>query len=222
MNTRRSRATALVVAIAVILIWPAVAAAHVVKTVGPVEMEIGFATEPAYTGQPNSVYLLLSENGKPVVNLGDSLKATVSMRGDSTDLPLVPNFESGGDGVPGEYRAYFVPSQPGAYTFRLLGTVGKTAIDETVTSGSKTFDEVQNLSGAVFPTVPYPDNGELATRIQADDARTESALRQASARVDDAKSAATTARVLAIAGLAIGLIGLGTAVAVKRAWRPAT
>ena len=220
MGARISRAAAAAVAMGVVLIWPSVASAHVVKKVGPVDMEIGFGTEPAYTGQPNSIYLLLSENGKPVVNLGDSLKVSVSAAGSSVDLPLVPNFELGGDGVPGEYRAYFVPSMPGRYTFHLTGKVDATAIDVTVTSGPKTFTEVQDLSGATFPAIPYPGNGELAARIRADDARTTSALAQANAAAASAKRAAGTARLLAIAGLLIGLGGVGVAVTAKRCGRP--
>ncbi|MEA2579771.1 MAG: hypothetical protein QOE83_663 [Actinomycetota bacterium] len=219
MRASISRAAAIAVASGVVLLWPSVASAHVEKTVGPVGMEIGFGTEPAYTGQPNSVYLLLTDNGKPVVNLGDSLKVSVSAGGSSVDLPLVPNFELGGDGVPGEYRAYFVPSMPGPYTFHLTGKVGTTAIDETVTSGPKTFDEVQDLSGATFPAIPYPGNGELATRIQADDARTKAALAQANAAVDSARSQASTARMLAIIGIVVGLAGLAVGIAAKRSGR---
>lgn len=220
----RTRASAVVAALSAMLVWPSIASAHVVEKVGPVDMEIGFGTEPAYTGQPNSVYVLLSDNGKPVVNLGDSLKVTVSVGGAggaSVELPLVPNFELGGDGVPGEYRAYFVPSQPGPYTFHLKGSVDGTPIDETVTSGPKTFDEVQDLSGAVFPSIPYPGNGELATRIQADDARAKTALAQANAAADSAKNEAGSARLLAIAGLVVGLAGLGVAIAAKRSRRAA-
>ncbi len=219
MRARISRGAAVAVAMGVVLIWPTVASAHVVKKVGPVNMEIGFGTEPAYTGQPNSVYLLLSENGKPVVNLGDSLKVAVSAGGSSVDLPLVPNFELGGDGVPGEYRAYFVPSMPGPYTFHLTGTVDGTPIDVTVTSGPKTFDEVQDLSGATFPAIPYPGNGELAARIQADGARTTAALAETDAAAASAKSAGGTTRFLAIAGLLIGLAGLGVAFTAKRGGR---
>ncbi|MEA2556748.1 MAG: hypothetical protein QOG88_286 [Actinomycetota bacterium] len=219
MRASISRAAAIAIASGVVLLSPSVASAHVEKTVGPVGMEIGFGTEPAYTGQPNSVYLLLTDNGKPVVNLGDSLKVSVSAGGSSVDLPLVPNFELGGDGVPGEYRGYFVPSMPGPYTVHLTGKVATTAIDETVTSGPKTFDEVQDLSGATFPAIPYPGNGELATRIQADDARTKVALSQANAAVDSARSQASTARMLAIIGIVVGLAGLAVGIGAKRSGR---
>jgi len=219
MRALVSRATAIGIAMSVVLIWPSIASAHVVKKVGPVEMEIGFGTEPAYTGQPNSLYLLLSDNGKPVVNLGDSLKVSVSAAGSSVDLPLVPNFELGGDGVPGEYRAYFVPSMPGPYTFHLTGKVDATAIDETVSSGPKTFDQVQDLSSATFPSIPYPGNGELASRIQADAARTSAALTAANAAAASAKNAAGTARLLTIVALAVGLVGLGVGVSAKRSGR---
>jgi hypothetical protein len=108
---------------------------------------------------------------------------------------------------------------PGPYTVRLTGKVATTAIDETVTSGPKTFDEVQDLSGATFPAIPYPGNGELATRIQADDARTKVALSQANAAVDSARSQASTARMLAIIGIVVGLAGLAVGIGAKRSGR---
>jgi hypothetical protein len=108
---------------------------------------------------------------------------------------------------------------PGLYTFHLTGKVGRTDIDETVTSGPKTFDEVQDLSGATFPAIPYPGNGELATRIQADDARTKAALAQANAAVDSARSQATTARTLAVVGIVIGLAGVALAFGARRSGR---
>ena len=86
--------------------------AHAQRQVGSIHMEIGFGTEPAYVGQPNSVQLILTSKGRPVVDLGDSLKVQVSFGGQQTQLPLEPNFEVGGDGIPGDYRAWFIPSSP--------------------------------------------------------------------------------------------------------------
>jgi hypothetical protein len=192
------------------------ALAHAQRQTGPIHMEIGFGTEPAYVGQPNSVQIILTEHGRAVVGPGDALKVQVSFGGQQTDLPLEPNFEVGGDGTPGDYRAWFIPSQPGSYTFHFTGTVHGTKIDETLTSGPKTFDEVQDPAEAAFPPANTPTNQELADRIQQDATR----LSDATAAAASAKSAAGSATTVAIIGVVVGLIGLGVgATAFLRAQR---
>jgi hypothetical protein len=194
---------------AVTLIVGAPAAfAHAQRQAGPIHMEIGFGTEPAYVGLPNSVQIILTERGKPVVNLGDALKVQVSFGGQQQDIPLEANFEVGRDGTPGDYRAWFIPSQPGPYTFHFTGTVHGTKIDESLTSGPKTFDEVQDPAEAAFPPVNTPTTQELADRIQQDATR----LSDATAAAASAKSAADSARTVAIVGVVVGLIGLAVAV----------
>ena len=183
------------------------ALAHAQRQAGPIHLETGFGTEPAYVGQPNSVQIILTDQGRAIVGLGDALKVQVSFGGQQTDLRLEPNFEVGGDGTPGDYRAWFIPSQPGPYTFHFTGTVHGTKIDETLTSGPKTFDEVQDPAEAAFPPVNTPTNQELADRIQQDAAR----LSDAIATAASAKSAADSARMVAIVGVVVGLIGLAVA-----------
>src|SRR6266516_4086164 len=134
------------------------ASAHVQKSFGPVRMEMGFGTEPTYAGQPNSVFLGIDRNGRAVTDLTDTLKVTVSYGTQHLDLPVVPNFEVGGDGTPGDYRAWFVPSQPGTYTFHVFGTVDRTKMDWTATSSPSTFDAVQDPNSASFPKVTAPTN----------------------------------------------------------------
>ena len=124
----RAFATACALAALTLIVGAPAALAHAQRQAGPIHMEIGFGTEPAYVGQPNSVQIILTEHGRPVVGLGDALKVRVSFGGQQTDLPLEPNFEVGGDGTPGDYRAWFIPSQPGPYTFHLTGTVHGTQI----------------------------------------------------------------------------------------------
>ena len=57
------------------------ASAHVLKTVGPYHLLIGFGNEPTYAGAQNSVFLLLTDakTGAPIVDegLGDTLKVEV-------------------------------------------------------------------------------------------------------------------------------------------------
>jgi hypothetical protein len=180
------------------------ASAHAQRQAGPIHMEIGFGTEPAYIGQPNSVQIVLTEHGQPVVDLGGSLKVQVSFGGQQTDIPLEADFEVGGDGTPGDYRAWFIPSQPGPYTFHFTGAVHGTKIDESITSGPKTFDVVQDPAEAAFPPVNTPTTQELADRIQQDATR----LSDATAAVTTAKSAADSAKTVAIIGVVVGLIGI--------------
>jgi hypothetical protein len=197
----RVLAMACALATLALIIGAPAASAHAQRQAGPIHMEIGFGTEPAYVGQPNSVQIILTEHGKPVV---DSLKVQVSFGGQPTDLPLEANFEVGGDGTPGDYRAWFIPSQPGPYTFHVTGTVHGTKIDESLTSGPKTFDEVQDPAEAAFPPVNTPTTQELADRIQQDATR----LTEATAATASAKSAADSAKTVAILGVIVGLIGI--------------
>ncbi len=137
MRIRAKLAAAAVLAVAVLTLMPGVASAHEEKHVGPYLLAVGFGTEPdAYAGYPNSVQLLLSKNDKPVVDLGDTLKVVVEFGDQSSDpMPLAPFFEIGEIGIPGDYRAFFVPSQPGDYTFHITGTIHGTKVDESFTLG---------------------------------------------------------------------------------------
>lgn len=208
MRIRARIAAAAVLAAATVPLLSGVALAHAERSVGPIDMEVGFGTEPAYVGQPNSVFIGLSDSGKPVTDLGDSLKVEVSFGDSSVALPLEPNFEVGGDGQPGDYRAWFIPSQAGAYTFHFTGTVHGTKIDESMTSGPKTFDLVQEISGATFPQVQFPTNAELATRIQQEADRVQSRLKAPTLAANDARDAASSARTVGYTGIAIGALGL--------------
>jgi hypothetical protein len=182
--------------------------AHADRSVGPVDMAIGFGTEPAYAGQPNSAQVILSDNGKPVVDLGDSLKMQVSFGGEQTTLPLEPDFEIGEFGEPGDYRAWFIPSQAGAYTFHLSGSVHGTKIDLSVTSGPKTFADVTSPTEAMFPAVDTPSTQELSQRIEQDSGR----LTAATAEAASAKSAADDAKTVVVIGVIVGSIGVVVAV----------
>lgn len=203
----RSRArglAALALAGALLLMMSGTASAHAERSAGPFDYEIGFGTEPAYVGEPNSVQLILNKNGTPVTDMTDQLKVTVSFGTDSTDLTFEPNFEVGGDGEPGDYRAWFVPSQPGKYTFHLTGTLDGTKFDETVTSGPDTFNAVQDLASASFPQVNAPSNEDLASRIDQESQR---AAESATATAN-AESTAKTAKNIALIGVVLGALGL--------------
>ena len=200
----RARSTAVaVLTIAVLVLLPSIASAHAERSVGPFDLEIGFLSEPAYVGVPNAVFLDLSKEGHPVTDLGDALTVIVGF-GDETSDPFV--FDASEE--PGQYQAPFVPSQAGAYTFTLSGTLEGVEFDLSLTSGPTTFDEVQDLAGATFPPVNAPTNADLAARIQRESDRTAEAVTAATRAAADAQDAAASAKTIGIVGVVFGAIGL--------------
>jgi hypothetical protein len=205
---RATRALALA-GVTALLVGPAVPAlAHGDEHIGDLELTIGFGTEPAYAGFPNSVEVLLVHDGQPVTD-AKGLTVDVTFGDDTATYDLEPNFAVGVYGDPGDYRAWFVPSQPGPYTFHILGTVDGEDVDVEMTSGDDTFSEVQDTSEAAFPPVDVPSNQELADRLEADGARVGTAQAAAQQASDDASST----RAIAIVGVIVGAIGLIAALA---------
>lgn len=206
----RARALTILGAVALTAVTPGAALAHGDTHQGDLEMTIGFGTEPAYTGQPNSAQLVLVHDGEPVTDLkpGDVTVEVTYAEETSEPMELEPM-----PGQAGDYRAWFTPSQPGEYTFHFAGTVDGEKIDETMSSSSTTFAEVQSLAESAFPAVNAPSADELATRIEQDSARTEEQLALAQASVVTAEDAASNARTVAIFGVALGALGLIAAIA---------
>jgi hypothetical protein len=196
-------AVSAVVAIALLTFVPAIASAHAERTVGPFDLEIGFRDEPVYVGVPNAVFLELMKNGHEVADVGDSLTVTLGF-GDQTSDPIV--FEPMED--PGQFQAPFVPSQAGAYTFTLSGSVDGDPLELSITSGPKTFEEAQDVAAATFPLVQYPTNADLASRIEQESERTSTDIGTVTSDVAAAKDAASSAKTVGMIGIAVGALGL--------------
>lgn len=208
-SLRFPSAAALAVALLVLMAAPAFA--HEERSVGAFDMAVGFGSEPAYAGEVNSVQLLLSKSGQPVLDLGDTLKVEVTFGDQTQTFPLEPFFEEGEFGTLGDYRAWFIPTSSGQYSFHFTGTIDGQDVDETFTSGPKTFSDVESPQSVEFP-VQDPTAGELADRIDRVEPRLASAIgdvqSDVQATADDASSAKTTGLI----GIAIGAIGLILAV----------
>jgi hypothetical protein len=218
MRTRILAAT--VAATLAALLIPLVAgpaSAHEEKTVGKYHFVVGFGDEPAYAGEKNSVQLILADvSDKPVTDLTNTLKVEVTT-GDAQPLalPMEPNFEVGEFGTPGDYRAFFIPTAPGSYSFHFTGSIKGQKIDQTFKSGPQSFSDIDDPAQVQYP-VKQPTGGQLATRADRDTARVDAAL---AAERDQARDDASSARTLAIVGLVVGVLGLvagGTALARSR------
>jgi hypothetical protein len=217
MSTRLVR-VAFILGAAVLLavLAAAPASAHEEKQVGRYSFVVGFGDEPAYAGQPNSLQVIISRDGKPATDLAGKLDGLMAhaFYGRKADpkfedamMALEPRF--GDDwGTPGDYRSFFVPTQAGAYTFELKGKLGDQKVNLVVPSGPETFGDVNDPAKAAFPAVKDPTTAQLAQRLDRESARLTASAAAAAAARRDAEEAASQARMLALGGLLVGLVGL--------------
>jgi hypothetical protein len=200
---------AAVAAVLLVSLLAGPASAHGEHKIASYTLEVGFGTEPGYAGVTNSVQVRISNNGKPVTD-AKGLKVAVST-GDAEpkQMALEPYF--GDDwGEKGDYRAFFIPTTPGAYTFKLTGSLGGKKIDKSYTSGKDGFDEITDPSEAQYP-VAEPTGSQLTTRLDRETTRINAALAAEREAADDEVA---SARRMATIGLAVGALGLLAAIGV--------
>jgi hypothetical protein len=192
---------------AAMVVLPATAAlAHVEKEFGPYTVALGFGTEPSYVGFPNSVEVIIhvTAGGRGVETAADTLKAEVSFGSQTMEVTLEPNFDEDSGGSPGDYRAAFIPTSPGDYTFHISGTIGSTDVDESAASSPTTFSSVVDPQTIQFP-VKVPSGIELATKLDRATARVQI---QAASEAEAAKDAAHSAKTFGLIGIVLGALGL--------------
>jgi hypothetical protein len=220
---------AILAALGLAVLLAAPAAAHERRQAGAYSYVVGFGDEPAYAGEKNSVQVMATDGGQPVRN-ADGLQVMVMAGGRQTQLKLEPNF---GDtwGTPGDYRAFFIPTAAGSYTFHLHGTIaGKKIKPQRFTSGPNSFSDVEDPAKVAFP-LKSPTTAQLAARVDREVPRLSASLQgalaaqqQAADAARRARDAAAQARLLAITGLLVGAAGLavaGLAIARRPAAAPA-
>jgi hypothetical protein len=203
-------------AVVLAALFAAPASAHAEKKAGNYTFVVGFGTEPAYAGAPNSLQVIISRGGKPATDLAgqlDKLKAhlyyggKVDPKAEMVELPLEPYFGEGW-GEPGDYRSFFVPTQAGGYTVHLNGTLGAQKIDLAIPSGPETFGDVNDPAKAAFPAVKDPTTAQLAERLDREATRLTGTMAAAAAAQRSAQETADQARLLALGGLIVGAVGL--------------
>jgi hypothetical protein len=176
------------------------ALAHERRDVGKYQLVVGFNTEPAIQGEPNGAQITVTvprENNRPVEGLADNLRVAVAYGGgQAREFPLRSIF-----GTPGRYVADFVPTRPGAYIFTFTGSIEDQQVNQRFESGPGRFNDVEPVQELQFPEQVPPAN-EAARIAQA--ASSDAALVQ---------TEVNRARLIAFAGLAVGLVGILLAVA---------
>jgi hypothetical protein len=192
------------------------ASAHAEKRAGRYSFVVGFGDEPAYAGQPNSLQVIISRDGRPATDLAGRLDGLMAHAyyGRKADpklenamMPLEPHFGDGW-GTPGDYRSFFVPTQAGAYTFHLKGRLGDQKVDLVVPSGPETFGDVNDPAESAFPAVKDPTTAQLAQRLDRETTRLKGTVAAATAAQRAARDRIDQARLLAFGGLLVGLVAL--------------
>ncbi len=128
-----------------------------------------------------------------VEGLADTLTVEVIHNGSGarTQMKLHPI-----KGDSGRYIAPFIPTAPGQYQFRFVGTVGSAEMDESFISGPGTFDDVQSTAAVQFPVV-VPSAREVSGVVEA-----------SQQEVRSVADVSASAQVIAIAALVVSVIGL--------------
>jgi hypothetical protein len=173
--------------LALAVLAPGTASAHERRAVGDYTFVVGFLKEPAFEGETNGIDLRVTRGDQPIEGLEQSLKAEVIVGAQTMPVSLRPRFRQ-----PGAYDGHFVPTRAGSYTFRFTGTIDGLAVDERFESGPGRFNDVQALTPLQFPD-KVPSTAELLRAVQAAEGR------------------AATATTLAVAGLVVGVLGVGLA-----------
>lgn len=178
------------------LILSGLAFAHGGRQVGKYEFNVGFVDEPVYEGLMNGVELRVenAETEQPVVGLDQSVRIEVThvSSGDAKTLDLQPVRDE-----PGHYTATLIPTAPGEYQFRFIGTIEGVQLDEAFVSGADEFSVAESSK-----ELQIPEQQLEVREIGA-------AVRGATTAAEQAQDSAARANTLALVGIGVGVVGVG-------------
>jgi hypothetical protein len=200
--TRRLSVVALAITLvsSLLVLSPGRALAHESRDVagGKYQFVVGFLVEPAYEGQKNGLDLRVRVPGTtptPVTGLEKTLQVEITYV--STNQSVTKPIRAiSASSDPGHYTTDLLPTQPGQYRFRIFGTVENSQVNEAFTSGDK-FNNVDKAESLTFP-----DALPAVRSIQG-------AATDAQNTAVSADSKASSARSLAVVGIALGAAALG-------------
>jgi hypothetical protein len=184
------------------------AIAHERRDVGPYKFVVGFLTEPAFEGLKNGVDLrvLQAETQQPVEGLEHTLQVEITYvpSGTAKVLRLRTIYRE-----PGHYTADLIPTAPGQYRFRFVGSVAETAVNETFDSraGGGQFDDVGSSADIQFPE-RVPAMREMQSAVRG----VQQTAQQAEDAALTAQAGLPSAQTFAIIGMVLGALGLATGV----------
>ncbi len=169
---------AFLAALALLVVTADSALAHDRVEVGPYLLIVGWENEPPIVGDRNFLVIDITKDGEPVEEVEASLNLQVVYGGRTFTSNLNPTL------TPGRYHVDMYPTIRGQYILQFSGM-----IEDLEVEFESEPEEVLPASALQFPETP-PDTLELQTEI------------------DDLAAQLGTARLLAIAGIVVGIIGI--------------
>src|ERR687883_891506 len=182
--------------LAAVTLLPTGAFAHEHRTIGngKYDVTVGWDAEPAYAGFKNGASIRIAQAGSnpavPVEGADKTLKVQIRQGASTREFPLRAVF-----GQPGYYVADILPTRAGDYQWTFVGSIGDVKINDKFDSADGKFNGVESSTALQFPlSVADPQ--------------------QTSAALSSAQADAQTARMLALAGIGVGVLGVLAAAAV--------
>jgi hypothetical protein len=141
--------------------YPAVASAHVYRTVGPYKILVVLIEEPLFQNNHAGFEFWVRDDGVPVKGLEKELKAQAIGHGEAVDLSISPLNSRGFYDVDHEPNGTpFDPKGGGAWTLRLRGSINGLAIDQWF---STKFPGYPRVAGSQAPAVDFAVPGAAST-----------------------------------------------------------
>ena len=196
INYRRFGMAASALLLIALFVVPTSAFAHERRTIGngKYDVVVGWDVEPAYQDFKNAASIRISQAGSnpavPVQGAEKTLKVQIRQGATTREFPLRAVF-----GQPGYYVADILPTRAGDYQWTFVGSIGDDQVNDKFDTADGKFNGVESAAALQFP-LSLPDPA------------------QESAAVSAAQAEAQSARVLAMAGIGVGLLGLVVAGAV--------
>jgi hypothetical protein len=155
---------------------------------GKYDVVVGWQIAPPVVGQENAATIRVSRSGtnpaQAVQGAEQTLQVQVSQGGQSRPYALTTVV-----GQPGYYTAAFVPTRVGDYRWTFIGTLEGQNVNEAFDTTSNNIERVASAADLAFPP-GLPQGTAESDALSA------------------AQTAAEQARALAIAGLAVGALGV--------------
>jgi hypothetical protein len=171
--------------------------AHERRTVGAYNFVVGWLNEPAYLNEPNAVDLRVSRasDATPVTGLEQTLKVEVTQGSQKITVDLRPRFNT-----PGAYDGRLMPTAPGVYAFRFVGTIDGQQVNETFTASDSTFAII--AEPPAFPN-PYVGVGSVDETVQGLESRI--------VELESDSGGSSSGTTFGIIGIVVGALGLAVA-----------
>jgi hypothetical protein len=186
-SNRRGLAAAALLLIALLAV-PGTALAHERRTIGAgkYDVVVGWDVEPTYADMKNAAGIRIMQAGTstPVTGADTTLKLSIRQGTSTKELPLRAAF-----GQEGYYLADIVPTRAGDYQWIFTGSINGNQVNETFDTADGKFDGVQSPTALQFP-LQLADPAQSGAGVQA------------------AAAEAQSARMLAYAGIGVGVLGV--------------